>query len=155
MEEKQIAEIGSFCTNERCEDYQKVNRGNMIKYGKTDSGVQRYRCKTCKKAFVETKGTMFYRLRHTQEEVTECIAMLGDRNSLASIHRTKGIKEETVGNWLEKAASHVEQFEEGIVIKHKLSCVQADALWTFIEHKGEKGGGQKKMKEAHFGVELS
>ena len=153
MEEKQIAEIGSFCTNEQCEDYQKVNHGNMIKYGKTDSDVQRYRCKTCKKAFVDTKGTMFYRLRHTQEEVTECMAMLGERNSLAAIHRTKGIKEETVGNWLEKAASHVEQFEEGIVIKHKLSRVQADALWTFIEHKGEKGGGQKKRKEAPFGVE--
>jgi transposase-like protein len=46
MEEKQIATIGSSCLNERCEDYQKVNHGNMIKHGKTDTGVQRYRCKT-------------------------------------------------------------------------------------------------------------
>jgi hypothetical protein len=43
VEEKQLAKIGSFCLNERCEDYQKVNHGNMIKYGKTDSGVPRYR----------------------------------------------------------------------------------------------------------------
>jgi transposase-like protein len=140
MEEKQITNIGSFCPNEACEDYQKIDHGNIIKYGKTDSGVQGYRCKTCKKAVVETKGTMFYWLRHSEEEVAECIAMVGDRNSLAAIHRVKGIKEETVGNWLERAASHVEQFEEGIVRKYKLSRVQADALWTFVEHKGEKGG---------------
>jgi len=69
MEEMQIAEIGSFCWNEVCEDYQKVHHGNMIKNGKTDKGVQRYLCKTCKNSFTETKGTMFYRCRHTEEEI--------------------------------------------------------------------------------------
>ena len=79
--------------------------------------------------------------------------MLGDRNSLAAIHRIKGIKEETVGHWLEKAASHVEQFEEGIVRKHKLSRVQTDALWTYVGHKGEKGGSQSKKQKEHLGAE--
>lgn len=153
MEENQIATIGSFCLNEQCEDYQKVGHGNMMKYGKTDTGVQRYRCKTCGKSFTETKGTMFYRLRHSEEEVVECMAMVGDRSSLAAIHRIKGIKEETVINWLDRAASHVEQFEEGIVRKHKLSRVQLDALWTFVGHKGEKGGDQKKKKKAPSGAE--
>jgi len=154
MEEKQITAIGSFCLNEACEEYQKVNSGNIIKYGKTDTGVQRYRCKTCRKAFVQTKGTMFYQLRHSEEEIVECMAMVGDRSSLAAIHRIKGIKEETVCNWLDRAASHVEQFEEGLVRKYKLSRVQSDALWTFVKHKGEKGGSQRRMKEEHFGVEL-
>jgi transposase-like protein len=140
MEEWQIAAIGSFCPNEACEEYNKVNHGNVMKYGKTEKGVQRYRCKTCRKSFVETKGTIFYRCRHTEEEIVECIAMLGDRNSLGAIHRIKGIKEETVSRWLEQAADHVERFEEGIVRKHKLSRVQADALWTYVGHKGEKGG---------------
>jgi hypothetical protein len=36
MEEKQIAPIGSFCLNEACEEYQKVNHGNMMKYGQTE-----------------------------------------------------------------------------------------------------------------------
>jgi transposase-like protein len=141
MEEKQLATIGTFCLNEACEDYQKVNHGNMIKYGKTDSGVQRYRCKTCRKAFVETKGTMFYRIRHSEEEVVECLEMATDRSSLAAIHRIKGIKEETVSVWLERAASHANQLEENLVTKHKLSRVQLDALWTYVGHKGEKGGG--------------
>jgi len=54
---------------------------------------------------------------------------------------------------MERAASQVEYIEESIVRKYKLSRVQADALWTFVRHKGEKGGGQKKMKEELFGVE--
>src|SRR5437660_11555967 len=153
MEEMQIATIGSFCQNEACEDYQKVNHGNMIKNGKTDKGVQRYLCRTCNKSFTATKGTMFYRIRHSEEEVVDCMAMLGDRNSLAAIHRIKGIKEETVCKWLERAASHVEQFEEGLVRKHKLSRVQTDALWTYVGHQGEKGGSQRKRREEHFGAE--
>ena len=153
MEEKQIATIGSFCWNEACEDYQKTDHGNMMKNGKTDKGVQRYLCKTCKKSFTATKGTMFYRCRHSEEEIVECMAMVGDRNSLAAIHRIKGVKEETVCKWLEKAKSHIHQFEEYIVRKHKLSEVQLDALWTYIGHKGEKGGELRKRQKALFGVE--
>jgi len=152
MEEMQVAEIGSFCLNEACEDYQKVYHGNMMKHGKTDKGVQRYLCKTCKKSFTETKGTMFYRCRHTEEEIAECISLLGDRNSLAAIHRIKGIKEETVVKWLEKASVHVKQFER-LVRKKKLSRVQIDALWTYVWHKGGKGGELRKIQEGLFGVE--
>src|SRR5436309_3905565 len=140
MGEMQLATIGTFCMNEACEDYQKIIPENVMKYGQTKKGVQRYRCKTCQKTFVETKGTMFYRLRHSEEEVVECMAMVGDRNSLAAIHRIKGIKEETVTSWLEKAEEIVAQIEEHFVIPHKLSRIQADALWTFVGHKGEKGG---------------
>jgi transposase-like protein len=152
MEKQQIATIGSFCLNEACVDYQKNDLGNVVKCGKTDKGVQRYRCKTCKKSFTETKGTMFYRCRHTEEEIAECMAMIGDRNSLAAIHRIKGIKEETVMKWLEKASTHVKQFER-LVRKKKLSRVQFDALWTYVWHKGEKGGNLKKMQEELFGLE--
>jgi len=155
MSEMQIANIGSFCLNEACEDYQKVNYGNVTKYGKTDNGKQRYRCKTCKKVFVETKGTMFYRIRHSENEVIECMTMVGDRSSLAAIHRDKGIKEETVIKWLERAKNHVEEVEEHFMRPYKLSRVQMDALWTFVGHKGEKGGTSKKMQEANFGVEQS
>ena len=152
MEEMQIAAIGSFCWNEACEDYQKVNHGNMMKNGKTDKGVQRYLCKTCKKSFTETKGTMFYRCRHTEEEIVECMAILGDRSSLAAIHRVKGIKEETICKWLERAAIHIEQFDQ-IIRGKKLSRVQFDALWTYVWHKGGKGGNLKKMQKELFGVE--
>ena len=78
--------------------------------------------------------------------------MRGDRTSLAAIHRIKGVKEETVGEWVERAAAHVEQFEEHLVRTHKLNRVQLDALWTYVGHKGEKGADRKKRQEARFGA---
>src|SRR5256884_1504784 len=144
MEKQQIATIGSSCLNEACVDYQQIDLGNVVKCGKTDKDVQRYRCKTCKKSFTETKGTMFYRCRHSEDKIIECMAMVGDRNSLAAIHRIKGIKEETVCRWIEQAKSHINQFEEYIMKEHTLSEVQLDALWTYVGHKGEKGGELKK-----------
>jgi transposase-like protein len=151
MEKMQIANIGEFCLNEECKEYKKTDLGNIIKYGVNSKGRQRYRCNTCKKVFTETKGTMFYRTRHAEEEIVECMQLLADRNSLAAIHRVKGIKEETVLKWLERAEDHVEQFEEQLIKEYKLSRVQIDALWTFVGHKGEKGGTKRKMDEEPFG----
>jgi hypothetical protein len=96
---------------------------------------------------------MFYRCRHSEQTIVECLAMVGDRNSLAAIHRIKGVKEETVCQWVEQAATHVEQIEEQLVKPCKLSRVQLDALWTYVGHKGEKGGGRKKSNEGLFGAE--
>ena len=79
--------------------------------------------------------------------------LLADRNSLAAIHRIKGIKEETVLNWLEKAEIHLEPFEEYLMKEYKLTRIQIDALWTFVGHKGEKGGIQSKMNKELFGGE--
>jgi transposase-like protein len=126
----QIAEIGTFCLNEACKDYKKFMPENVMKYGQTKKGVQRYCCKTCRKTFTQTKGTMFYRLRHSQEEVVECMELVGERMSLAAIHRTKGIKEETVDSWGDLAESQVKQIEEYFVVPYKLNRVQADALWS-------------------------
>src|SRR5439155_5904966 len=125
----------------------------MRKSGRTDKGRQRYQCKTCQKTWTETKGTMFYRYRHSEQTIVECLAMVGDRNSLAAIHRMKGVKEETVCQWLERAATHVEQIEERLVGPKKLTRVQMDALWTYVGHKGEEGGNQKKKHEGRFGAE--
>jgi hypothetical protein len=79
--------------------------------------------------------------------------LIGERNSLAAIHRIKGIKEEAIMKWLERAEDHVEQFEEYLIKEYQLTRVQIDALWTFVGHKGEKGGSQKKMQKEPFGVE--
>jgi transposase-like protein len=151
MEEVKIVHAGSFCWNEACADSGQVGKGNLIKNGKTDKGVPRYRCQTCKQTFTETKGTLFSRGHHSQEEIVQCLAMGGDRASLAAIHRMKGIKEESVGRWMQRAATQVEQVEEQLVGPKKLSRVQLDALWTSVGHKGEKGGSQNKRKEQRFG----
>ena len=77
--------------------------------------------------------------------------MLADRTSRASIHRIKGVKEETVCEWLQRAAQQVEEIETVLLATYPVNRAQLDALWTYVGHKGEKGGTRKKKPEAVSG----
>ena len=99
MDNSMLVSPSSFCWNPHCSDYGKVT-GNIRKFGRTPSGIQRYQCKVCHQTFVETIGTVFYNRHRSQETIIECLALLAERNSLAAIHRVKGVKEETVMEWL-------------------------------------------------------
>ena len=46
MERSRLVSPGSFCWNPGCPDYGKIDHGNIIKFGRTKKGTQRYRCKT-------------------------------------------------------------------------------------------------------------
>jgi transposase-like protein len=148
----QLATAGSFCWNSDCSDYAQVGKNNLVKFGFTRKGVPRLRCKTCGKTFALTKGTLFHGRRHSQETIIECLALLAERTSLRALHRVKGIKEETVLDWLHEAASHVESIETLLLARHRLSRVQLDALWTYVGRKGQKGGAPKRRSRATSGV---
>ena len=88
---EQFAKTGDFCPNEACPDYGKLQddqrQRNIIKFGKTRKGVQRYRCKTCKKTFTETTGTIFFRKRTPEHEILETLALLAEGNRIATLSR--------------------------------------------------------------------
>jgi len=67
-----------------------VNLSNIGRFGRTEAGAQRYRCRTCQGTFVETIRTVFYGRHHTQATIIKCLALLAERNSLAAIQRVKG-----------------------------------------------------------------
>jgi transposase-like protein len=151
MSHYRLVAPSSFCWNKSCPDYGKVNLGNIVKFGRTAKGTQRYQCRTCKKTFVENIGTVFYGRHHSRETILECLAMLSERVSLASIHRVKGIKEETVIDWLREASNHVEELEALMLANYQLTRVQLDAMWSYVGNKGEKGVIQKRAIEAASG----
>jgi transposase-like protein len=96
MEQTRLVHPSAFCWNPSCTDYGQVNCGNIRRFGRTQANTQRYQCRTCGSTFVETIGTVFYGRHHSQQTILECLARMAERNSLAAIHRVKGIKEETV-----------------------------------------------------------
>jgi len=93
MKANRLALAGYFCWNRECSDYGKTNQGNIVRYGRTSKGTQRLKCTTCERIFVANKGTVFYGRHHSPKEILECVAMLAERNSLAAIHRIKGVKQ--------------------------------------------------------------
>src|SRR5262249_48733776 len=152
LKSDELAHPSSFCGNEKCADYGRVDAGNLLKFGFTRKGRQRWQCATCKKVFAETKGTVFHGKIHDVKTILECFAMLAERNSLAAIHRIKGIKEETVTAWLLEAVPQMAKIEEVLMRDYKMSRAQLDSLWAYVGHKGEKGGARKSLNVAHSGV---
>lgn len=149
---EQLTTPDSFCWNEKCSNYGRVNAGNLRKFGFTRKGRQRWQCATCKKVVTETKGTVFHGKQYDERTIIECFAMLAERNSLAAIHRIKGIKEETVSAWLVEAAPQMERIEQLLLRDHKMSRAQLDALRTYVGHKGEKKDFRKKTNAARSGA---
>jgi len=139
---EQFAKTGDFCPNEDCPDYGKLQDGqqqrNIKKFGKTRQGVQRFQCKTCKKTFTATTGTIFYRKRTPEHEILETLALLAEGNRISSLSRVKGFKEDTILAWLREAAQHAEAVEEVLMSEFKIERGQLDALWAYVGNKGEK-----------------
>jgi len=152
MDHANLVHPSALCWNPSCTAYGQVDRANIRRYGRTQAGTQRYQCRTCGKTFVETIGTVFYGRHHAQDTILECLALLADRNSLAAIHRVKGIKEETVMDWLQIAADHVERIEALLLANFQLTRAQLDAMWTDVGHKGEKGGARRRTSVAPAGA---
>lgn len=152
MDTSTLVAASSFCWNPSCSEYGKVNAGNIRKFGRTPAGTQRYQCKVCRQTFVETIGTVFYNRQRAQETIIECLALLAERNSLAAIHRVKGVKEETVMDWLCTAADHVERIETILLANYQLTRAQLDAMWAYVGNKGEKGAIRKATRAAPAGA---
>jgi transposase-like protein len=148
----QLAEAGQFCPNEACAFYQDLKNADIIQYGKTAKGTQRYQCQHCGKTFVETKGTLFYGKHTPRKDILETLAMLAEGVRISSISRVKGFKEDTILGWLREAAEHAEQVEAVLMDSYQVSQAQIDGLWAYVGHKGQKGGIRKVTSEANSGA---
>lgn len=148
------ARVGDFCPNASCPDYGKLQsdqQRNIKKAGKTKRGRQRYRCKTCKQTFTETKGTIFYRRRTPEEEIIETLAFIAEGVRISSLARVKGHKEDTILDRLRAAAQHAEEIEEILMAEYHLDQGQLDALRSYVGHKGEKKATPKPTKREGSG----
>jgi transposase-like protein len=136
-----FAQVGDFCPDETCPDYgkrQSDQQHNIIKYGKTKAGRQRYKCQTCGATFTETKGTVFYRRRTSEDEITETLALIAEGSRISSLARAKGHKEDTIIDWIREAGQHAEAIEEVLLSEYHLTRGQIDGLWAYVGNKGEK-----------------
>ena len=136
-----FAQVGDFCPNETCADCgkrQSEQQHNIVKFGKTTAGRQRYKCKTCGATFTETKGTIFYRRRTAEDEIIDTLALIAEGNRISSLVRAKGHKEDTIIEWIRKAGQHAAEIEEVLLSEYQLTRGQIDGLWAYVGNKGEK-----------------
>lgn len=136
---ERLVSAGSFCPEKGCQHYAEVGAGNLIKFGRSRQGVQRYRCKSCATTFTATRGTLFYRKRTPLKDILETLALLAEGVRISSLSRAKGFKEDTILSWLREAARHAEAVEEVLLADYVVSKAQVDGLWAYVGNKGQKG----------------
>lgn len=153
MAKLEMITANKFCDNKKCPDYGQTNNDNIIGFGHSPNGVQRYRCKTCEATFTETKGTIFYGCHTSRKDILEALAMLVERMSIAAVARVKGVKEDTVSSWLKEAANNVEDIEEVLLKDYHVDKAQMDSLWTYVGNKGKKGVMKSTRIKVASGVE--
>jgi transposase-like protein len=134
----QLVAVGQVCPYRECSDYGQVDKGNVIQYGKSRQGRQRYQCKTCGRTFNEHTGTLFYGRKRPEADILECLALWAEGVRISSISRTKGIKEDTILAWLREAARHAEQVEAVLLNDYRIGPAQIDGLWTYVGCKESK-----------------
>lgn len=125
-----LVAVSSFCPNLNCPDYGKLEAGNLIRYGKSNEGRQRFQCKTCRKRFNERTGTLFYNRKTEEKDLLECLALLAEGTRISSISRAKGIQEATIRSFLREAAPHAEQVETLLLNHYRIGRGEMDGRWT-------------------------
>lgn len=121
-----IYPVEIVCRNEDCPD---AGKTNVRRFGKTNAGVQRYQCRTCKRTFTQTKGTLFYNLHTPAEIVLACFAALAKGRSPSAIRAARGIKEETLAGWLQTAVHYRPEVDSVLQATYRLKPAELDTLW--------------------------
>jgi len=122
-----------------------IGRGNVraISTYETKSGKRRvFQCNRCMKSFSETRGTVFYDLRAPEEKVIMALKMMLVRVDLAGICFVLGVTEETVLEWVKKAAKKANEINEFLLRNITVTQVQLDEMWNFIGRKHSKECGE-------------
>jgi IS1 family transposase len=115
-----------------------MNRGNVSSIATylTQSGKRRiFRCGICQGSFSETRDTVFFDLRTPEEKVMLALKMLLVRVDLSGICFVLGVTQETVLEWLNRAAQKAEAINRHLLRELPVTQVQLDEMWNFIERK--------------------
>jgi IS1 family transposase/transposase-like protein len=129
---------GQPCPNPDCSHYRLMHRGNVsaISTYMTQSGKRRiFCCSKCARPFSETRDTGFFDLRTPEEKVMMALKMLLVKVALSDISFVLGVTEETVLEWLRRAAQKAHEINVHLLRDLPVTQVQLDEMWSFIRRK--------------------
>lgn len=137
LDEKRFAQ-GRFCPH--------CNSRNVVRFGKTKQGTQRYRCKDCGKTFTATTGTLFSHSRRPAllRQYLEC---MNQHLSLRKTAKICGISLKTSFTMRHRildtlSSANAESRLDGIV--------EADETFLDLSFKGNHSRGNFKLpREPH------
>jgi hypothetical protein len=156
-------EWGQPCPNPECFHDRRIQPGNgsAIATYLTPSGKRRvFRCHTCATHFAETRATVFFDLRTSEDKIMMALKMLLVRVDVAGIGVVLGGTEETGLGWLRRAAHQAQEINCHLLQGLPVTQVQLDEMWNVIarKHTGETdaaGASGPDSAEGRQGVWIS
>jgi transposase-like protein len=127
-----------WCWNKDCPDHGKIGQGNIVfkeRYGKQNRTL--LRCKTCNHCFSETRGTAFFHLDTSQDEVLRTLAMIPEKGGIRATARATGHDKNAICRWINIAGAHCREVTDYFLHDLNLTRVQVDEIWSYIK-KGKK-----------------
>lgn len=151
---RKARKLDVYCPNSKCRAYKKKGLRNIIRYGKKLNGTQNYKCTECRKQFVRTIFTPFYRKHIDRKEAKQICKILSEKNGIRATARITNHHKNTISSFLETIGLHCKEIN-GILIKDlKLSDIEIDAFWSFIKKSKRKWNNPvlKIMKKGIVGA---
>ena len=102
----------------------------LIKYGITPNGKQRYRCQACSRQHRAPPGSNAY------DEATRALILRAyqERSSLRGLSRTCGVARTTVSAWLKKTLT-LPPLSATLAPAQPEETLEIDELWSFVRHR--------------------
>ena len=131
--ESKIDPKNEFCSNQSCLDCGKIGTGNIVKYGHDKNGKQLFKCKTCGGVFAETKNTIFYNRKLSEDQIIMICKLLVEKNGIRAIECITEIHRDTISDVIKALVRHVREVTDFLINDVNLTKVQVDEMWSFIK----------------------
>ena len=130
--------IDEACPKKECGMYGQAGQGNIAGNGtyQTRNGrVRKYVCRSCGTTFCGRRNTAFFNFKTKDEKVLLALKMILKGMSLRGTAEVLEVHLDTVRAWLRRAAEHSDEVNAVLLKELKVSQVELDELWTFVQKK--------------------
>ena len=105
------------------------------RFGTDRKGIQRYRCRTCRKTFSERSHRPIKGMYLSTEKMLLILNLLCEGNAVRSIERITGVDKSTILKLLVQVGEGCERMLAEKIQGVPVADLQADEIWTYIRCK--------------------
>jgi transposase-like protein/IS1 family transposase len=116
------------------------------RFGRHRNGLQRFRCRQCKKTFTEEHEKPLDEMRLAPDRAIAVLQLLLEGMSVRSVERVTGVHRDTILRLLALAGERCQRLMDEKLVDLSVKDVQCDEIWGFVGKKE----GHKTAYEAGF-----
>lgn len=120
---------------------------NIVRYGKTKSGTQRYLCKECGHSFVASTNSIAYHTKHSMDVWDKYIRCMFLKLTLEQTAEECGIHLNTAWRWRHKILQALGEMADDVYLR---GLVEADETYMPISFKGNHTSSEKRPRTNVF-----